>query len=98
MVSLTFDEFHAIRNRQRATAEAEASAVTEKASRNHAPGNSLASERPVGSNKAAEALSSSSSKLPESSSSASPPPAESRGRSNGASDGEVAPTSGSVSA
>lgn len=102
MVSLTFDEFHAIRSRQRATAEAEASTVAAKTSSEHAPSSFFASGKPVVSKADVAptrtvASSRSSSKLSESSSShASPSPAGSGGRSNGASDGEIAPTSGSV--
>eukprot|EP00903_Cladosiphon_okamuranus_P005676 g5639.t1 len=101
MVSLTFDEFHAIRSRQRASAEAEASAVAAKTSSEHAPSGSFASGKLVDSKtevvatrKAAPSRKSSKRSEP-SSSAASPSPTGSRGRSNGASDGEIAPTSGS---
>lgn len=81
MVSLTFDEFHAIRNRQRATAEAKASAAAATTSNDHAPNSPLESDKPVGSKTTVAAAT-----------------ATSRARSNGTSDGEIAPTSGSVSA
>lgn len=89
MVSLTFDEFHAIRSRQRATAEAEAAAAASaKASDNDTPGGTLSSGKSVGSTKAAEDRSSSRSS-----------PSRSPGSSREGSDdnNEIAPTSGSVS-
>ena len=99
MVSLTFDEFHAIRSRQRAAAEAEASASDSAKASTDTPVYSTKPTAAAATTEAAAKRRSSTqargASISSPSAAASPP--MSRSRSGGASDDGVAPTSGSVS-
>ncbi|CAM9879888.1 unnamed protein product [Ectocarpus fasciculatus] len=107
MVSLTFDEFHAIRSRQRATAEAETAAATAAAAA-AASGSTQSTPPPRARNRPARSTTTRASvvanpvsrKQTSGASASSPSPPLSAGSSlgshGGERDDEVAPTSGSV--